>query len=83
MSKKETQTQQRRFFTPRKKFCKFCAEDIHYIDYKNIPLLEEFVLDRGKILSRRMTGTCAYHQRRLASAIKKARIMALLPFLPE
>ncbi len=83
MSKKVAQTQTRRFFSPRKKFCKFCAEEIHYIDYKNAALLEEFILDKGRILSRRITGTCAYHQRRLASAIKKARIMALLPFLPE
>ncbi len=68
----------RRF--PRKKYCYFCANKDVQIDYKNPDLLKRFITDRGKIIPSRITGTCAYHQRQLARAIKKARIMALLPF---
>ena len=68
----------RRF--PRKKYCYFCANKDAKIDYKNPELLRRFITDRGKIIPSRITGTCSYHQRQLARAIKKARIMALLPF---
>ncbi|MEN2994986.1 MAG: 30S ribosomal protein S18 [Thermodesulfovibrio sp.] len=73
------QTTQRRFF--RKKYCKFCAEKIDFIDYKNVKLLRGFMTERGKILSRKMTGTCAAHQRQLTKAIKRARSVALLPYI--
>lgn len=63
----------------RKKVCRFCTEKID-IDYKDSKLLRQFVTERGKIMPRRLTGTCAKHQRALASAIKSARIIALLPF---
>ena len=64
----------------RKKVCKLCVRKIKKVDYKDIDLLKRFVTDRGKILPRRITGTCAKHQRMLASAIKRARFIALLPF---
>ena len=60
--------------------CRFCVDKIP-IDYKNDSLLRRFVTDRGKITPRRITGTCARHQRRLAHAIKRARSIALLPFV--
>jgi small subunit ribosomal protein S18 len=67
----------------RKKVCRFCTENINTIDYKDVGLLQRFVSDRGKIRPRRQTGTCAKHQRRLAAAIKRARHVALLPFVAE
>jgi len=63
----------------RKKVCRFCTEKID-IDYKDAKLLRSFVTERGKLMPRRLTGTCAKHQRTLASAVKSARIIALLPF---
>lgn len=65
---------------PRRKVCFFCKEKIDEIDYKNVRQLRKFVTERGKIIPRRITGTCAFHQRRLSKAIKRARIVALLPF---
>ena len=65
----------------RKKTCRFCAEGIEEIDYKDVERLKNYLSERGKILPRRMTGTCAKHQRQLARAIKRARILALLPFV--
>ena len=64
----------------RKKVCYFCANHIDYIDYKDVELLKRYISEKGKILSRRVTGTCAKHQRTLTVAIKRARIMGLLPF---
>lgn len=64
----------------RRKVCFFCANHMDFIDYKDTDLLSRYVSDKGKILPRRVTGTCAKHQRTLTSAIKRARIMALLPF---
>ncbi len=64
-----------------KKTCEFCAEGIKEIDYKDVNRLRKYLTTRGKILSRRATGTCAYHQRKLTKAIKRARQMALLPFV--
>lgn len=63
----------------KKKVCRFCAEKID-IDYKDAKLLRGFVTERGKIMPRRLTGTCAKHQRALASAVKTARTIILLPF---
>ncbi|HHW19818.1 MAG TPA: 30S ribosomal protein S18 [Thermodesulfovibrio thiophilus] len=73
------QSTQRRFF--RKKYCKFCAEKIEFIDYKNSKFLRGFMTERGKILSRKLTGTCSKHQRQLTVAIKRARSVALLPYI--
>ncbi|MGC8862843.1 MAG: 30S ribosomal protein S18 [Armatimonadota bacterium] len=67
----------------RRKVCAFCVDKIEYIDYKNVNRLRRFVSDRGKILPRRTTGTCASHQRSLTRAIKRAREIALLPFTAE
>jgi small subunit ribosomal protein S18 len=69
----------RKFFR-RKKVCKFCVEKIDDINYKDFRLLQQFVAERGKIVPRRLTGVCTPHQRRLTTAIKRARNIALLPF---
>lgn len=68
---------------PKKKVCAFCAEKIEVIDYKDLPRLKKFITEKGKILPRRMSGVCAKHQRELAEAIKRARVIALLPFKDE
>ena len=73
----------KKFFYRRKRVCKFCVEKIEYIDYKDIKMLQQFIPERGKILPRRISGTCALHQRKLQNAIKRARIMALLPFVTD
>ena len=73
----------RKVFFRRRKVCKFCADKIDYIDYKDVKTLIGFVPDRGKILPRRMFGTCAEHQRKVTLAIKRARAIALLPFQAE
>lgn len=73
----------RRYFYRRKRVCRFCSEKIEYIDFKDIPLLQGFVPERGRIMPRRITGTCAWHQRKLGTALKRARIAALLPFVGE
>jgi small subunit ribosomal protein S18 len=64
-----------------RKVCRFCTEKVTDIDYKDLERLGRFVTDRGKILPSRLTGTCAKHQRRLSVAVKRARFMALLPYL--
>ena len=69
----------RRFIRARKS-CKFCADKVDYIDYKDSRLLSTYIPERGKILPRRISGTCAPHQRMLATAIKRARNCALIPF---
>jgi small subunit ribosomal protein S18 len=69
----------RKYFR-RKKVCKFCVEKIEAINYKDIRLLAQFVAESGKIVPRRLTGVCTPHQRRLSTAIKQARNIALLPF---
>ena len=70
----------RRFYFRKRKFCKFRAEKIDFIDYKDVELLKGFIPERGKIAPRRQTGTSARFQRMLATAIKRARFMALLPY---
>jgi small subunit ribosomal protein S18 len=64
----------------RRKFCRFCSEKVEFIDYKNIKILKSYLTERGKILPRRMTGTCAKHQRELSESIKRSRSIALLAF---
>ena len=66
-----------------RKPCKFCKEGVMYVDYKDEKRLRRFMTDRGKISPRRITGTCAKHQRILAAAIKRARVIALVPFVRE
>ena len=67
----------------RRKVCSFCLEHVEYIDYKEVARLRRYLSDRGKILPRRMTGTCAKHQRALTVALKRSRHIALLPFAAE
>lgn len=68
---------------PRKKVCAFCVDKVEEIDYKDIAKLRKFTSDRAKILPRRVTGTCARHQRELTVAIKRARQVALLPYVND
>lgn len=73
----------KRRYIPRRKVCAFCADKVDEIDYKQVDLLRRFISDRGKITTRRKTGTCAKHQRLLTVAIKRARHIALLPYTAE
>jgi len=73
----------RRRFVARRRVCAFCLEKKKTIDYKDANMLGRYLTERGKIKSRRKTGTCAKHQRRLAVSIKRARHLALLPFTAE
>ena len=69
---------------PRRKVCQFCVDKVQHIDYKDMVRLHmKYTSERGKILPRRMTGTCAKHQRQLSTAIKRARVIALLPYVSE
>jgi small subunit ribosomal protein S18 len=68
---------------PRRKVCQFCENKDLDIDYHNVRMLQQFITERGKILPRRITGNCAYHQRKLTIAIKRARNIALLPCGPK
>ncbi|HVB34056.1 MAG TPA: 30S ribosomal protein S18 [Patescibacteria group bacterium] len=70
----------RRQYVRKRKVCRFCVDKIDYVDYKNADLLRTFILDRGKVIPRRITGTCSRHQRWLKLAVKRARNIALLPF---
>lgn len=65
---------------PRRKYCQFCKENVEFIDYKDTQLLRKFMTDRGKIKPRRVTGACTQHQRDIANAVKRARVMALVPY---
>lgn len=67
----------------RKKVCNFCVDKVFEIDYKDVNKLKKFITEKGKIVPRRMSGVCAKHQRELATAIKRARYMALLPYVGE
>ena len=67
----------------RKKVCSFCVDKVEFIDYKDVNRLHKFISDRAKILPRRVTGTCAAHQRELTTAIKRARQVALLPYVND
>jgi small subunit ribosomal protein S18 len=70
-------------FLPRKKVCRFCEKDIKDIDYKRVDILRRYIPERGKIAPRRVTGTCARHQRKLTIAIKRARTLALIPYISD
>ncbi|MDQ2970876.1 MAG: 30S ribosomal protein S18 [Acidobacteriota bacterium] len=76
-------TGRKKFFVRRRKVCKFCAEHIEYVDWKDIKLLQSFIPERGKILPRRISGTCALHQRKLQTAIKRARSIAMIPYATD
>jgi small subunit ribosomal protein S18 len=67
----------------KKKVCQFCADKTETIDYKDVDKLRKYVTDRGKILPKRITGNCALHQREVTTAIKRARIVALLPYTTD
>lgn len=68
---------------PKRRVCSFCVDKIENVDYKDTARLKRYITERGKILPRRISGNCAAHQRQLTVAIKRARIMALLPFTVE
>ncbi|MDA8195058.1 MAG: 30S ribosomal protein S18 [Thermaerobacter sp.] len=68
---------------PKKKVCAFCSDKIEHVDFKEATRLRRYITERGKILPRRISGNCAKHQRQLTVAIKRSRIMALLPFTIE
>ena len=81
MSKAKQQRRRRVDERPQhRKYCQFCKEDIDFSDYKDTQLLRKFTTDRGKIKPRRVTGACTRHQHEIAVAIKRARVMALLPY---
>jgi small subunit ribosomal protein S18 len=65
---------------PKRRYCVFCKDHVEYVDYKDITMLRKFMTDRGKIKPRRVSGNCAQHQHRVATAIKRSREMALLPY---
>jgi small subunit ribosomal protein S18 len=67
----------------RKKVCAFCVDRVYTIDYKDIPRLRKYISERAKIIPRRVTGTCAHHQRQMTLAVKRARHVALLPFVSD
>jgi small subunit ribosomal protein S18 len=73
----------KKVFFRRRKVCKFCVDKINYVDYKDTRLLQGFILERAKILPRRISGTCARHQRMVQQAIKRARHLALVPFTAD
>ncbi len=73
----------RKYFPPKRKVCRFCERNIRDIDYKKIDILRRYSSERGKITPRRVTGTCSYHQRKLGVAIKRARLLALLPYIQD
>lgn len=77
------QRRSKRQFARKRKVCRFCVDHVDFIDYKKVELLQPFIQERGKIMPRRMTGTCSRHQRWLKIAIKRARNIALLPFAAE
>jgi len=68
---------------PKKKVCGFCVDKVEKVDYKQYEKLKRFITERAKILPRRISGNCAHHQRQLTRAVKRARIMALLPYTSE
>ena len=67
----------------RRKVCRFCQQKVTIIDYKDVDVLQNYVTERGKIIPRRISGTCAKHQRALSAAIKRSRQIALMPFLAD
>ena len=84
MARKNTNDRERKTaqsnLRQRKKYCYFCKENIDTIDYKNIGMLERYISDKGKIRPKRSSGNCVQHQKKVALAIKRARVLALIPF---
>ncbi len=72
----------RKHFYVRRKVCRFCVDSTLAIDYKDFNTLKQFVTERGKIIPRRISGNCARHQRRVTRAIKQARLLCLIPYVP-
>lgn len=83
MERERTERNDRRNRKSRKKVCAFCMDKIENIDYKDVPILKRYLSDRAKIIPRRVTGTCARHQRQLTVAVKRARHLAFLPYVGE
>ncbi|GAB4155055.1 MAG: 30S ribosomal protein S18 [Planctomycetota bacterium] len=75
------QRKKKRKIQPKKSFCRFCKDEKKYLDYKDVPTLSKLITAQGKILPRKRLGTCSRHQQQVKRAIKRARIMALLPFV--
>ena len=73
----------KKFFYRRRKVCRMCAEKMDTVDYKDVRFLQQYIVERSKILPRRISGTCAKHQRIIQQAIKRARHLALLPFTSD
>ncbi|MBN2332892.1 MAG: 30S ribosomal protein S18 [Deltaproteobacteria bacterium] len=78
--KSDGRPRRRRTFVSRRKYCRFCADSSIVIDYKDVRLLRYYISEKGKIVPKRISGTCSSHQRELTIAIKRARNIALLPF---
>ena len=83
MERGRTERNDRRNRKSRKKVCAFCMDKIENIDYKDVPRLKRYLSDRAKIIPRRVTGTCARHQRQLTVAVKRARHVAFLPYVGD
>ena len=83
MEKERVERTDRRNRKSRKKVCAFCMDKIEHIDYKDVPILRRYLSDRAKIIPRRVTGTCARHQRQLTVAVKRARHLAFLPYVGD
>ena len=83
MEKERTERNDRRNRKSRKKVCAFCMDKIENIDYKDVPRLKRYLSDRAKLIPRRVTGTCARHQRQLTVAVKRARHVAFLPYVGD
>jgi small subunit ribosomal protein S18 len=73
----------RRFLFRRRKYCKFCEAKAKWIDHKDVKTLQNYIPERSKVLPRRISGTCAKHQRMLMQAVKRARMLALIPFTSD
>jgi small subunit ribosomal protein S18 len=80
---KDDKNARRGGFFRRRRVCKFCVEKIDYVSYKDVKVLTPFIPERGKIQPRRISGTCAKHQRALQTAIKRARTLALIPYVTD
>ena len=83
MERERTERNDRRNRKSRKKVCAFCMDKIENIDYKDVPRLKRYLSDRATIIPRRLTGTCARHQRQLTVAVKRARHVAFLPYVGD
>jgi small subunit ribosomal protein S18 len=80
---KDSEKPKKKVFFRRRKVCKFCVDKVDFVDYKDTKLLQGFILERAKILPRRLSGACARHQRMVQRAIKRARHLALIPFTSD